>query len=45
MTIKQKAKLKKEIRKIFEESGVESRWSTHSELADYILDEIRRYEN
>lgn len=35
-----KAKLKKEIKKILKESKWESEFSTYSELADFILDEL-----
>ena len=42
MTIRKLAKLKKEIKKIIKREGFESKWSTHSELADYILDEIEK---
>lgn len=44
MTKKQRAKLKKEIRQIMVEFKWESDWSTHSELADFILEEFERYE-
>jgi len=37
-----KAKLKKEIIKIFKEFKVETKYSTHSELADFILDELNK---
>jgi len=40
MTTKQRSKLKKEIRKIIKREGFESKWTTISELADEILNEI-----
>jgi len=45
MSKKERIKFKKEIRKILKESEWKSDWSTHSELADFILDEFEDYEN
>lgn len=44
MEKKQRAELKKEIRKIFREFKVETEYSTHSELAEFILNEFEDYE-
>lgn len=36
---KERAKIKREIKKILKEFEWESEWSTHSELADFILND------